>query len=128
MIVCFSGLNSIPVNQLSVILGEYNLREPEVPESIVENVKNAIVHPKHKCGQYIDDIAILELVMPIIWTDSVQPGCLPQGQDDLNYQKFNGKVAIAAGWGWLGEDRTKCEKRILLEIYLQKKKIRILYN
>ncbi|KAF7992147.1 hypothetical protein HCN44_001472 [Aphidius gifuensis] len=105
-----SGLNSIPVNQLKVTLGEYNLRETEIPASIIKNIKNVVVHPSHKCGQYIDDIAILELGETIVWSNSIQPACLPIGQDDVNYQIFNGESATAAGWGWLGENRTEYKR------------------
>ncbi|XP_031774616.1 uncharacterized protein LOC100871784 [Apis florea] len=65
----------IPIGQLRISLGEYNLKGPEVPESKEERVVNAILHPDHKCGKYMDDIALLELARPIIWSDSVKPAC-----------------------------------------------------
>lgn len=106
----YRGKDSIPAKQFRVTLGEYNLRETEVPAAIIENIQNVIVHPGHTCGQYVNDIAILELESPIIWSDSVQPACLPTGQGELGYKSFEGERAIAAGWGWLGEDRSKCNK------------------
>ncbi|KAK0169887.1 hypothetical protein PV328_010521 [Microctonus aethiopoides] len=109
------GKDSIPSKQFRVTLGEYNLREPEVPAAIIENIQNVIVHPGHTCGQYVNDIAILELESPIIWSDSVQPACLPTGQGELGYKSFEGERAIAAGWGWLGEDRSKYKRTDVLQ-------------
>lgn len=70
---------------------------------------NAILHPGHKCGKYADDIALLELARPIIWSESVKPACLPVATGKPGYNTFNGQLAKAAGWGWFGEDRSKCK-------------------
>lgn len=99
----------IPVGQLRIRLGEYNLKGPEVPASKEERIASAILHPGHKCGKYADDIALLELARPIAWSESVKPACLPVATGKPGYSAFGGELAKAAGWGWFGEDRSKCK-------------------
>ncbi|XP_034933918.1 venom protease-like [Chelonus insularis] len=110
-----SGSNSIPARQFRVTLGEYNLREAEVPAAVTENVRRVTVHPDHICGQYVNDIAILELESPITWSDTVQPACLPVAQGENGYNSYDNEQAIAAGWGWLGEDRSKYKRTDVLQ-------------
>ncbi|KAG8038938.1 hypothetical protein G9C98_003245 [Cotesia typhae] len=110
-----SGIDSIPARQFRVTLGEYNLREPEIPAAIIENVRRVIVHPEHTCGQYVNDIAILELESPITWSASVQPACFPTIQGEPGYRLYENEPAIAAGWGWLGEDRSKYKRTDVLQ-------------
>ncbi|XP_043280136.1 clotting factor G beta subunit-like [Venturia canescens] len=119
-----SGTTSIPPRQLRVTLGEHNLKGPETPASIVEGVLSVNVHPGHKCGQYVDDIAILELARTISWSDSVQPACLPSGSGEPGYTGFGGSNAVAAGWGWLGEDRSRNKRTDIL----QKVDVRVVEN
>ncbi|XP_015112608.1 testisin [Diachasma alloeum] len=106
---------TMPPRQLKVTLGEYNLRGPETPASVPTGVRNIVIHPDHKCGKYVDDIAILELESPISWTDSVQPACLPTARGEKGYQGFGGVNAVAAGWGWLGEDKSKYKRADILQ-------------
>lgn len=105
----FSGPNKIPASQLGVTLGEYNLKAAETPAAKHESVINAVLHPGHRCGKYVDDIALLELARPIIWSESVKPVCLPVATGKPGYSVFGGEQAVVAGWGWLGEDRSRCE-------------------
>lgn len=105
----FRATTIIPIGQLRIGIGEHNLRGPEVPASQQERVANAILHPSHKCGKYVDDIALLELARPISWSESVKPACLPVATGKPGYSAFGGELAKAAGWGWLGEDRSKCK-------------------
>jgi len=97
------------VGQLRVTLGEHNLRAPEIPAARHESVINAVLHPSHRCGKYVDDIALLELARPISWSESVKPACLPVATGTPGYSTFGGMEAIVAGWGWLGEDQSRCE-------------------
>ncbi|XP_046144414.1 transmembrane protease serine 4-like [Osmia bicornis bicornis] len=105
--VRFRARSMVPAGQLRVSLGEYNLKEPEVPASKEERVASIILHPDHKCGKYVDDIALLELARPISWSESVKPACLPVATGKPGYSAFGGEFAKAAGWGWYGEDRSK---------------------
>ncbi|KYM88402.1 Serine proteinase stubble [Atta colombica] len=119
-----SGTNKIPIGQLRVTLGEHNLRAPEVPAARHESVINAVLHPGHRCGKYVDDIALLELARPISWSESVKPACLPVATGKPGYSAFGGVEAIVAGWGWLGEDRSKYKRADVL----QKVEVRVVTN
>ncbi|XP_031837453.2 trypsin-1 [Nomia melanderi] len=114
----------VPIGQLRVSLGEYNLRGAEVPPSREERVANAILHPGHKCGKFVDDIALLELARPITWSESVKPACLPVATGKPGYSAFGGELAKAAGWGWLGEDRSRFKRADIL----QKVDVRVIEN
>nr|KAF7435511.1 hypothetical protein H0235_003702 [Vespula pensylvanica] len=118
------GTSTIPIRQLRVTLGEYDLKGPETPAAREESVINAMVHPGHRCGRYVDDIALLELSRPITWSESVKPACLPAASGKPGYRAFGGENAVAAGWGWLGEDRSRLEASTFLnsafELHLTK--------
>lgn len=94
---------------MRVTLGEHNLKAPEVPAARHESVINAVLHPGHRCGKYVDDIALLELARAISWSESVKPACLPVATGKPGYSAFGDMLGVVAGWGWLGEDRSKCE-------------------
>ncbi|KAI4476995.1 hypothetical protein M0804_013175 [Polistes exclamans] len=119
-----SGTSTIPIRQLRVTLGEYDLKGPETPAAREESVINAVVHPGHRCGRYVDDIALLELARPITWSESVKPACLPAASGNPGYRAFGGENAIAAGWGWLGEDRSRYKRADVM----QKVKVRVVEN
>ncbi|XP_046490004.1 uncharacterized protein [Neodiprion pinetum] len=119
-----SGSSKIPARQLRVSLGEYNLRGPENPPARQEGVARVLIHPGHKCGGYVDDIALLELTGPISWSDSVRPACLPWASGEAEYSAFEGETAIAAGWGWLGEDTSRHKRADIL----QKVGVRVVKN
>ncbi|KAH0953629.1 hypothetical protein HN011_001210, partial [Eciton burchellii] len=119
-----SETNKIPVGQLHVMLGEHNLKAPEVPAARQESVINAVLHPGHRCGKYVDDIALLELARPISWSESVKPACLPVATGKPGYSAFGGMEAVVAGWGWLGEDRSRYKRANVL----QKVDVRVVEN
>ncbi|KAL0103515.1 hypothetical protein PUN28_017644 [Cardiocondyla obscurior] len=110
-----AGTNKIPIGQLRVTLGEHNLKAPEVPAARHESVINAVLHPGHRCGKYVDDIALLELARPISWSESVKPACLPVATGKPGYSAFGGMEAVVTGWGWLGEDRSKYKRADVLQ-------------
>ncbi|XP_015609738.2 coagulation factor IX [Cephus cinctus] len=119
-----TGTSSIPARQLRVTLGEHNLKGPEVPAAKEEGVLSVIVHPGHKCGRYVHDIALLELARPISWSESVKPACLPAATGKPEYSAFGDVHAVAAGWGWLGEDTSKHKRADVL----QKVGVRVVEN
>ncbi|XP_046823128.1 trypsin-1-like isoform X1 [Vespa crabro] len=119
-----SGTSTIPIRQLRVTLGEYDLKGPETPAAREESVINAVMHPGHRCGRYVDDIALLELSRPITWSESVKPVCLPAASGKPGYRAFGGENAVAAGWGWLGEDRSRYKRADVM----QKVSVRVVEN
>ena len=108
-IIVFSGAEKINFNQFKVTLGEHDLKQPEIPAARVETIRKATIHPEFKCRFYINDIALLETTNSISWSESIQPACLPLEAGKVGYSAFNGEEAVAAGWGWLGEDKSKGE-------------------
>ncbi|KAJ8678861.1 hypothetical protein QAD02_014648, partial [Eretmocerus hayati] len=113
---CFCSRDEMmSVGQLRVTLGEHNLAGPELPLSSSESVRSMIVHPGFRCGKYDSDIALLELSATIAWSDSVQPACLPPESGRAGYSAFGGQSAVAAGWGWLGEDKSQYSKSNILQ-------------
>nr|XP_012225654.1 PREDICTED: transmembrane protease serine 9 [Linepithema humile] len=119
-----SGTNTIPVGQLRVTLGEHNLKAQEVPAARHESVINAVLHPGHRCGKYVDDIALLELARAISWSESVKPACLPVATGKPGYSAFGDVQGVVAGWGWLGEDRSRYKRADVL----QKVEVRVVAN
>ena len=85
------------------------MKNAEDPPALVETISNATIHPEFKCRFYVNDIALLETTNLMSWSESVQPACLPLESGKLGYSLFNEEDAVAAGWGWLGEDKSKGE-------------------
>ncbi|XP_026831395.1 plasminogen [Ooceraea biroi] len=106
------------------MLGEHDLKAPEVPAARQESIINVVLHPGHRCGKYVDDIALLELARPISWSESVKPACLPVATGKPGYSAFGGMEAVVAGWGWFGEDRSKYKRANVL----QKVDVRVVEN
>ncbi|XP_014223683.1 serine protease 33-like [Trichogramma pretiosum] len=110
---CFCSRNAMmPVKQLRITLGEHDLQAPEEPRSLSSGVDRLIVHEDFECGKWSNDIALLELSSRILWSDSVKPACLPASDAP---RSFEGEPAVAAGWGWLGEDMATAGKASILQ-------------
>ncbi|XP_014204227.1 trypsin-1-like [Copidosoma floridanum] len=113
---CFCARDDMmPAAQIRVTVGEHDLHGPELPGAATETVRNMIIHPDFECGKYSNDIALLELRDDVAWSDSVKPACLPPQFGDTDYSVFSGEVAVAAGWGWLGEDKSAHTKSHVLQ-------------
>ena len=57
------------------------------------------MHPNYVSRQVADDIALINLNEPVVWSDHVQPACLPNPDKET----FSGILATVAGWGWTDE-------------------------
>ncbi|XP_066154042.1 plasminogen-like isoform X1 [Euwallacea fornicatus] len=77
-------------------------------------VKGVTVHPKYQCNYVKDDIAILELERPVLWTESAAPACLPAETLEKAYSQFHDSVATVAGWGWTNEHRGNGQRSNIL--------------
>ena len=60
------------------------------------NVKSVEMHPEYNPRILDFDVAILKLSFPLIWTDYVQPACLP---DASFTPEENGQKGFISGWG-----------------------------
>ena len=54
------------------------------------------MHPEFNPSILDFDVAILKLSSPLIWTDNVQPACLP---DASFTPEENGQLGFISGWG-----------------------------
>lgn len=82
-----------------VYLGAHNLANVESTRSDFD-VTQVIEHPDYDDDATTNDIALLKLGQPVVYTDYIQPACLPaQGQDPIV-----GQECLASGWGALEED------------------------
>ncbi|KAJ8712868.1 hypothetical protein PYW08_008172 [Mythimna loreyi] len=85
-------------NTLTVYLGKHNLRT-SIDGVQIKFVKKIFVNPNYNASSYSSDVAILELVEPVKYTDWVRPACLwPDNATDLN--NVIGKNGSVVGWGY----------------------------
>lgn len=84
-------------NQVSVVLGEYDLETVDEPYSFVNSrVETVIQHPFFNSVNFEYDIALLRLRDPVAFQPNILPVCLPKGDDALV-----GGTGVATGWGRL---------------------------
>ena len=68
--------------------------DAESPRQI-RGVGDLFVHPKYSPSTLENDIALVKLSAPVVFTDEVSPICLPTRQTRV------GEVCVAIGWGRL---------------------------
>lgn len=71
------------------------------------NIKTITTHPEYTCKKVKNDIALLELDVPLTWTNFVSPACLPLEFGKIGYERFENFPATVAGWGWTSENNNK---------------------
>ncbi|CAG0883090.1 unnamed protein product, partial [Darwinula stevensoni] len=81
-----------------VSLGDHDLKVLSEAASISVPVSGLLLHPEytHKDDHYVNDIALLELKVPVNFKEhsNIRPVCLPK-PDEMDV----GKEATVAGWG-----------------------------
>lgn len=83
-------------SELVVILGHHDVLNLKKNETGAERkVKNVIVHPFFNSILLEDDLALLELEIPVNFDETIQPICLPEPEQD-----FTGMNAYASGFGF----------------------------
>ncbi|XP_037656489.1 coagulation factor VII [Choloepus didactylus] len=96
---CFDRFNLRHMKNLTVVLGEHNLREEDGHEQ-ERRVAQIIIPDKYISGKTNHDIALLLLRRPVNFTDHVVPLCLPDkkfSEQTLAYIRFS----TVSGWGQL---------------------------
>jgi len=93
LFICCSGR---PENayELQVRLGGILATDPD-PDAVYANVSHVIPHPKYRRTGLVNDIGLLRLSSPVMYTDTILPICLPSPNVDLN--QF--KVCVDTGFG-----------------------------
>ncbi|CAL8109480.1 unnamed protein product [Orchesella dallaii] len=80
------------LSQWTITLGEFNVIQEENQEVKLQ-IERVIFNKNYNRRNISNDIVLLELRDEILWTNHIQPICLPE--EDV--QKYD--TAIAAGWG-----------------------------
>ncbi|KAA0201917.1 hypothetical protein HAZT_HAZT009355 [Hyalella azteca] len=92
-----------PEKYVTVVVGEYDLLKEEKtpPEQIIAVHK--IYNHENFTKRYIDDISLLELKEPVVWSKNIRPMCLPDMMMDGTDNPLDNTAATLAGWGWTDE-------------------------
>ncbi|XP_032786100.1 serine protease 44 [Daphnia magna] len=96
---CVDNVSWGAVSQLSVELGMHVLNPSDA--EMKKPVRRIIIHRGWSRSTKYNDIAILILASPVVYTTTVSPVCLPQ-QGSTNDQEFI-KEASSVGWGTIRE-------------------------
>ncbi|CAH0546791.1 unnamed protein product [Brassicogethes aeneus] len=110
-------------SSIKITLSQHDLtnKESDAYQMGVESIR---VHSEYSCNKPKNDIAILELQKPIVWSDSVLPACLSSSSKLRKLSSFDNNLATVAGWGWTHEDHSAGSRAKTL----QKAKVNIIPN
>ncbi|XP_078420566.1 transmembrane protease serine 11A-like [Cetorhinus maximus] len=108
---CFTGNRN--ENYWQVVIGEYDLKKQDTEERILQ-VNRIITHPKFNQRTFNNDIALLELTVPIAISEHVNFVCLPDSIGELP----PGMMCYIAGWGSLYEDGPSADVLIEAQVPL----------
>lgn len=67
---------------------------------VLKNLKRIICHPNYNEYTYDNDIALMELESPVVFSDYIRPICLPASQHDFPV----GDTVWITGWGATREE------------------------
>ncbi|XP_064118548.1 brachyurin-like [Macrobrachium nipponense] len=85
-----------PAEEAVLTFGAHNIYEHE-PEQVKFYSSEFIVHEEFSPTDFLNDIALIKLQQPILFTPAIQPAELP------TYSIQNGSRAILTGWGQTSE-------------------------
>lgn len=95
-------MSATDVQRLRVHLGEHNIRVNTEVKHIERKVKRLVRHKGFEMRTLYNDVALLTLDMPVTYTRTVRPICLPPlGTND----DYSGQTATVIGWGSLRESK-----------------------
>jgi len=81
--------------KLGIVLGDYNNGQEDIdPGQIMRNVAEVLIHPQYLNKNYDNDLALLRLDSPVVYSKYILPICLPT--KDL---QIIGKRGYVTGWG-----------------------------
>ena len=63
-------------------------------------IRQFVVHPGYDSVKRLNDIALMQLKVPAVWNDFVQPVCVPSADGN----QFIGVLATVSGWGSISEN------------------------
>jgi len=109
---CFT-LHGLKPNEISVILGQYNISDHSAYGVVRRNVIKLIIHPEYNPRLIADaDVALAHLDSPVSFSEYISPICLWNEPPDEN--AIHNIRATVAGWGGdeLGRSFTPLPKRV----------------
>ncbi|XP_065204631.1 venom protease-like [Planococcus citri] len=78
-------------------VGEIDLTKDSATDMLVEEI---ILHPRYTYSSpFLNDIALLKLKNPVIFTTKIRPICLPKLNEHKDDKFYANKPASIAGWG-----------------------------
>ncbi|XP_066202075.1 vitamin K-dependent protein C isoform X3 [Saccopteryx leptura] len=90
--------------KLIVRLGEYDRRRKEKWEVDID-IQEVLIHPNYSKSSSDNDIALLRLAQPAIFSQTIMPICLPdRGLSDRELTKV-GQETVVTGWGYRSETK-----------------------
>ncbi|KAB0801482.1 hypothetical protein PPYR_05836 [Photinus pyralis] len=96
---CVAHMSSWDVARLTVRLGDHNIKTDSEVKHIERKVKRVVRHRGFDARTLYNDVAILTMDSPVVFTHQVRPICLPQSSRDSHA----GKTATVIGWGSIRE-------------------------
>ncbi|XP_015237157.1 PREDICTED: transmembrane protease serine 9-like isoform X2 [Cyprinodon variegatus] len=82
---------------LTVYLGRQNQSESN-PNEVSRTVTRIIIHPEYNKPRFNNDIALLKMSEPVVFSNYISPVCLAAFNSTFN----NGEDAWVTGWGKIG--------------------------
>lgn len=91
-------LKDFQASDIIIRLGEHQVSSTsETNLTISRNVAQIIVHANYNDSSVDNDIGLVKLSSPVVYSKQINPACLPLRFPTT--QDFNGKMATVTGWG-----------------------------
>jgi len=81
-------------DELQLRLGGLFTADPD-PDAVYVNISHVIPHPDFNISLIVNDIGLIRVAEPIVYTDTILPICLPS--PNVNLDQF--KVCVDTGFG-----------------------------
>ncbi|XP_055544946.1 polyserase-2-like [Wyeomyia smithii] len=92
-------------SDILVKVGRFNISEEHEEQGREHAVEKIVTHWRYKPLTYENDIAILKMSVPVIFTDFVQPICLWKRDDGIVLPDIYGLTGTVVGWGLTDENK-----------------------
>ncbi|KAK4871859.1 hypothetical protein RN001_015983 [Aquatica leii] len=96
---CVAHMSSWDVARLTVRLGDHNIKTDSEVKHIEKKVKRVVRHRGFDSRTLYNDVAILTLDSPVVFSHQVRPICLPRSTGETH----EGKTGTVIGWGSIRE-------------------------
>lgn len=89
-----------------VKVGRFNISEEREDQGRDHEVGQIVTHRNYKPLTYENDLAILKLAVPVIFTPYVQPACLWKRDDSIPLPDWHRQSGTVVGWGLTDNNKT----------------------